>query len=260
MDITIDELMKGKPTIIKGKNYFPTRGYVEPFLERLQKVTNDFRVHVQLPDQMTRTVDGDINMDDITYNRVYIEAVMPDDMCFTNHDAVIGMVMGLDCRKPVAKFYNGSLNSACTNLCVFNPEYLHCQQIEPETPLDFKPLEKLIGMKDDTREMLMALQHTKFPNSIAEQEHRLGQWVRNAMYNDYDSGFGKVKLSVDSTIQAFKDLFIKEDSSYFQLGSEVNMFDVYNAFTQQITNARDKGKDLINIFEKTILLRRILDF
>ena len=93
MDISIEQLLKGKPTIIKGKNYLGTAGYVEPFLERMSKITEDFRVHVQLPDQITRTVDGEINEDDITYNRVYIEAVMPDDLCFQNFDRVIGMVM-----------------------------------------------------------------------------------------------------------------------------------------------------------------------
>ena len=94
MDITIDELLKGKPTVIKGKNYFGTAAYVEPFLERLHNLTDDFRVHVQLPDQITKTITGDINTDDITYNRVYIEAVMPDEICYDNHDKVIGMVIG----------------------------------------------------------------------------------------------------------------------------------------------------------------------
>ena len=56
MDITIDELLKGKPTVIKGKNYFGTAAYVEPFLERLHNLTDDFRVHVQLPDQITKTI------------------------------------------------------------------------------------------------------------------------------------------------------------------------------------------------------------
>lgn len=260
MDITLNELLKGKATIIKGKNYLPTAGYVEPFLERLSKFTDDFRIHVQLPDQITRTVEGDINMDDITYNRVYIEAVMPDDMCYTNHDKVIGMVMGLDVRKPVAKFYNGALNAACTNLCVFNPDYLECQGIEPESPLNFKPLDKLVNLKDDTRQMLITLHETKFNNSILNQQNNLGKWVRNVIMNEYDSGFGKVKLSVDNAIQAYKSLFMKEDSEYYQKFSEVSMFDVYNAFTQQITDARDKGKDLINLFEKTLLLRTVLDF
>lgn len=260
MDITIDELLRGKPTIIKGKNYYPTAGYVEPFLERLQKYTDDFRVHVQLPDQITRTVDGDINMDDITYNRVLIEAVMPDDMCYSNHEKVIGMVMGLDVRKPVAKFYNGALNMACTNLCVFSPEYLDCQAIEPESALNFKPLDKLLGMKDETREILQILNETEFNNSILEQEKHLGKWVRNVMSSSYDNGFQPVKFSVDNAVQAYKSLFVKEDSDYYQIDDVVSMFDVYNAFTKQITNSLDKGKDIINTFEKTILLRQILEF
>lgn len=260
MDITIDELLRGKPTIIKGKNYYPTAGYVEPFLERLQKYTDDFRVHVQLPDQITRTVDGDINMDDITYNRVLIEAVMPDDMCYSNHEKVIGMVMGLDVRKPVAKFYNGALNMACTNLCVFSPEYLDCQAIEPESALNFKPLDKLLDMKDETREILQILNETEFNNSILEQEKHLGKWVRNVMSSSYDNGFQPVKFSVDNAVQAYKSLFVKEDSDYYQTNDVVSMFDVYNAFTKQITNSLDKGKDIINTFEKTILLRQILEF
>lgn len=260
MDIKLDELLAGKATVIKNKEYLPTAAYVEPFLDRLQRITNDFRVHVQLPDQYTKTQDGEINTDDITYNRVFIEAVMPDEACFTNHDRVIGMVMGLDVRKPVAKFYNGALNSACTNLCVFSPDYLDCQAIEPETPLNFKPLDRLLNMKDHTKEVLTILHNTTFPNTILEQEKRLGQWVRNVMNSSYDNGFQPVKFSVDNAVQAFKSLFMKDDSDYYQIGTDVNMFDVYNAFTQQITNGIEKGKDLINSFEKTILLRQILQF
>ena len=55
-------------------------------------------------------------------------------------------------------------------------------------------------------------------------------------------------------------LFVEEDSAYYQSNPEVNMFDVYGAFTQQITDMRDKGKDIINCFEKTLLLRQILEF
>lgn len=260
MDITIDQLMSGKPTIIKNKNYFATEKYVNPFFDRLSKYTDDFRIHVQTPDQITLTQDGEKNMEDLTYNRVYIEAVMPDDMCYDNHDRVVGMIVGLDVRKPVAKFYNGAMNSACTNLCVFNPAYLDCQAIEPETPIDFKPLDKLLQLQDDTREMLEILHNTRFENNVLEQEKHLGKWLRNSMDAMYDSGFQQSKLSADNVIQAYKLLFTKEDSSYYQVGNTVNMFDVYGAFTQQITNARDKGKDLVNLCERTLLLRQILEF
>lgn len=170
------------------------------------------------------------------------------------------MVMGLDVRRPVAKFYSGALNSACTNLCVFNPSHLECQGIEPETPLDFKPLDRILSIEDDTKEILEKLHSTTFENSIFEQEHHLGKWLRNAMEKVYNSGFQESKIGSDAVIQAYKALFVNDDSPYYQIGRTVNMFDVYNAFTQQITNATDKGKDLINVFERTLLLRQILEF
>ena len=44
MKINIEDLLKGKATIIKDREYLPTKSYVEPFLERMSKFTNDFRV------------------------------------------------------------------------------------------------------------------------------------------------------------------------------------------------------------------------
>lgn len=92
MQISIDQLMNGKATRIGKRAYLPTAAYVEPFIERMSKFTKDFIVEVELPKQVTRTVDGDVNADDITYNRVLIQAVMPESCSFDNHDEVIGMV------------------------------------------------------------------------------------------------------------------------------------------------------------------------
>ena len=82
MELTLNELLAGKATRIKNREYFPTRAYVEPFLERVQKLTSEFRVQVQLPTQITYTAEGDINTEDITYNRVLIEAILPDEYKF----------------------------------------------------------------------------------------------------------------------------------------------------------------------------------
>ena len=38
-------------------------------------------------------------------------------MCIRDSDEVVGLVYGLDVRKPVVKIYRGGLNRACTNLC-----------------------------------------------------------------------------------------------------------------------------------------------
>ena len=131
MEISLDQLLKGKQTSIKNKNYFQTAAYVEPFLERMSKLTDDFRVQVKLPDQITM----DDEKEDITYNRVIVQAVLPEELII-DHSQVVSMVYGLDVRKPVVKFYSGALDAVCTNLCVFSPDQLSCQEIEPETALN----------------------------------------------------------------------------------------------------------------------------
>ena len=151
MQISIDQLMNGKATRIGKRAYLPTAAYVEPFIERMSKFTKDFIVEVELPKQVTRTVDGDVNADDITYNRVLIQAVMPESCSFDNHDEVIGMVYGLDVRKPIVKMYRGALNMACTNLCVFNPDYLDVQEMQPESAINYSPLDILIHKANEIK-------------------------------------------------------------------------------------------------------------
>ena len=58
---------------------------------------------------------------------------------------------------------------------------------------------------------------------------------------------------------AYKLLFEKDDSDYYtHIGSgAISMYQVYNAFTQVLTNGMKK--DPFNIFEKTLLLKDILD-
>ena len=41
MELTLNELLAGKATRIKNREYFPTKAYVEPFLERVQKLTSE---------------------------------------------------------------------------------------------------------------------------------------------------------------------------------------------------------------------------
>jgi hypothetical protein len=257
MEITIDELLAGKGTRIKNNEYFPTAGYVEPFLERMSKFTNDFRVQVKLPDQITLTNEGNINKDDVTYNRVWIQAVLPDEYCFENHQEVIGMVYGLDVRKPIYKIYKGGLNMACTNLCIFNPDFLDIQEIEPETAVNFRNLERLMEQTDDMRVRLNNMFNMEIPYIETDIDQMLGKWVRNTIDQSYDKGFGKVKLATSTAIDAYKLLYCKKDSPYYvEPGQTTNMFNVYNAFTQLIT---DDDRDIVNKAEKTLLLQNILE-
>ena len=231
-EIQLNELLAGRATRIKNREYFPTRAYVEPFLERVQKITKEIRVQVQLPTQITYTAEGDINTEDITYNRVLIEAILPDEYKFNDdpHRAVLGMVYGIDVRKPVAKFFKGQERMSCTNLCVFSPQLLSCQDLEPENPIDFKPFDRIIEQTDDTATWLKKLIETDFDCSEQNVNESLGKWIRNC----------------------------KEDNEYYTgFDGSISMYQVYNAFTQELTDGMKK--DPFNIFEKTLLLKDILD-
>lgn len=257
MEIGINQLLTGKPTRIKNKDYFPTRGYVEPFLERMSKITDDFRVQVKLPDQVTRTIGDGVNEDDITYNRVLIQGVLPNS--FDNHQEVIGMVYGLDVRKPIMKIYRGAINCACTNLCIFDPSFLNVQFIEPDKGLNFKPIEYLLERESDMKLMLDSLRETVWQGSPQNIESNLGRWIRAALSSEYEMGYGKIKLGTDTVIKAYSSMFIDKESPYYiGEGNDIDMFTVYNAFTELISN--DGGKDIMNKCEKTILLRQILNF
>lgn len=257
MNLTIDELLKGKATIIKGKEYFNTEAYVIPFLERLSKFTNDFRIQAKLPDQISITKKEDLNLEDTVFNRVWVQAVLPEEYSFDNHQEVIGLVYGLDTRKPVAKVYRGALNMACLNLCVFNPMFLNVQELEPGKPINFKCIKPLMEMTSDIKVKLDKLSDTEVPYDERLINENLGSWVRNTLNASYDNGYGKVKLASTIAVDAYKLLYEKEDSPYYvKPGETTTMFNVYNAFTELISNV--DTKDIINKAEKTLLLNDIL--
>jgi hypothetical protein len=262
MELTLDELLKGKATMIKGKEYFSTEAYVTPFIERMSKFTNDFRIQAKLPDQISITKKEDLNLEDTVFNRVWIQAVLPDEFAFNNHQEVIGMVYGLDTRKPVFKIYRGALNMACLNLCVFNPSFLSVQEIEPEKALNYQPIIRLMEETSDIKAWLEKLSNTLIPYDEQLINENLGQWVRNSITSSYDTGFNKVKLATSMPIDAYKLLYEKKDSPYYvKPGDETDMFNVYNAFTELISNDGTKeggAKDILNKCEKTLLLKNIL--
>lgn len=247
--ITITELLEGRSTLIKGKQYLSTKEYVDPFIQEMSKYTNDFRVKIKLPDQMT----GSIEDTDITYNRVLIEAVLPSDNTIDKHDEVIGLLYGLDIRKPVYKTYRGYLNQACTNLSVFNASWLNVQEL--------KPLE---GIKFDIKAML------EMPNSFANDLKQmkkavidradmlplLGRMVDMSLRDNYFNGIQNVKISPNVAIEAYKSLLIDTDSKYFiPDAKEITKFDVHEALTQIVT---DDTKDILNRFEKTMLINKFI--
>ena len=77
MELTIEQLMQGKATKIKNKEYLSTEAYVTPFLDRMSKLTDNFIINAKPADQISLTNNGDINFEDAIYNRVWIQGVLP---------------------------------------------------------------------------------------------------------------------------------------------------------------------------------------
>lgn len=85
MELNLNELLKGKATVIRGKEYLSAEAYVTPFLERMSKFTRDFRIQAKLPDQMSLTREKDLNAEDTVFNRVWIQAILPEEFSIDNH-------------------------------------------------------------------------------------------------------------------------------------------------------------------------------
>lgn len=252
MVVTSKELLSGKTTIIKGKEYFSTEQYCNPFLERMSAVTNDFRIQVKLPDQMTKTD----RLEDITYNRVLIQALLPKKYDVDGHTQVIGFLYGLDTKKPICKIYKGYENSACMNLTVFNPMWQRVQEILPGESLDYN-IKPIMELSDNFAEKIHWLKNTEFEHSQENLELTLGKWVRHTLQESVNLGGGTTKLATSVVVNAHKNLFINPKSEIF-IPQNVNpdMFTVYNALTQELT---DDDKDLMNKFEKTLLISKLLE-
>ena len=254
MELTVDQLLQGKATKIKEKEFFTTKAYVEPFFDRMSKYTEEFIINVKPADQISLTPSGEVNFDDIVYNRVWIQAVLPDEYAYENHKRVMSMLYALDTRKPVVKMYTGALNMACLNLCVFNPDALNVAELEPTTAINFSPVNLLMGMTDTIKITLEKMSKMTFNRNTIYED--LGLWVDRCITAKYNSGFGTVKIAESAPVNVYKSLFYEEDSNYYVQGDEVDGFTVYNAFTDLIT--QDK-KDLVNKFEKTLLVKEIMD-
>lgn len=253
MEITLNKLLEGNATTIKNNEYLPTRAYVEPFLERMQKYTNDFRVQVKLPNQLAINENDTVDI----YNRVIVQAVLPDNMVIDNHSQVVGMIYGLDVRKPVVKFYSGALDMVCTNLCVFSPEQLSCAALEPEKPINYKPVNSIMDSIEDTIKFIQKLKEITFDCSYQNTSQKLGDWIKQCIDLTYDNGFGKVKIATTTPIDAYKLLFEDKNSRYLVKDGITDMYNVYGAFTQIFTDSMNR--DIMNVCEKTLLVKQILN-
>jgi len=255
MEITTEQLLLGKATKIRDKEYFTTEQYVAPFIDRMSKFTNKFTIQVKPADQISLTKDGEVNFENIVYNRVWVEAELPGEYAYEGHTQSVSLLYALDTRKPIYKIFKNTVRQACLNMCVFSPELLQVRELEPETAMEYTFVNQAMELTDNTRAMLENLSNTYIKRN--ELYDNLGHWVDNCISSKFNSGFGTVKLAESTAIDAYKKLVIDDKSDYYTPDDEdICMFDAYNAFTDIITH--DKGRDIVNKYEKIYLVKDIL--
>ena len=140
------------------------------------------------------------------------------------------------------------------NLTVFNPDWMSVQELIPGEPLNYSSVKHLQEQANDFALRLQQLKNT-FVDRGGRKE-MLGNWVDYSLRESQDYGYGKVKIAVSTAVDAYKQLFIDQESQYYiPDGIDPTKYEVYNSFTQII---QDDKRDILNKFEKTMLINLLL--
>lgn len=249
MEITINQLLEGKPTIIKGKEFKATKDYVNPFLDKISKFTDNFIVEVQQPDQIIVTDDKST-----TYNKVWIQAIMPSKDDIKSCSETINFVYALDSRIPVYKIFR-SYKSSSGLFYSINPLWLITKEIKPEEDLKFS-IENLLSTTNDLEIKLDKLDNIELGKDIDSKHKLLGKTIDGILLNVFNSIAGKVKLSTSMGINAYESVYYDSASKYYSKDGSSTALNFYNALDQLIT---DEKKDIFNKFEKSYLVNLICE-
>lgn len=244
LNIILDQ---GKSTLIKNIQYLSAKDYIQPFVDRLKPLNPTFRCNVKIADQLVVTN----NTPEIVYNRVHIQAILPEEYYYKNEcRKVVGMIYGLDVKKPVAKFYIGDIDDK-NNLIVFDENCIKYQDIEDSTALNYSCIKELLEYVDTNAVMMSQIDNVYY--DLDNIQNDLGGWIDYILSAVYPSDYGIVKLATSLPITAYKWITKNKDSDYY-CDKNPKFSTIYKAMLQVITDEND----IMNTFEKTILIKRML--
>lgn len=245
MEITLDLLLKGKPTIIKEKEFLPTAEYVGEFIKEMTRFTADFIINVTLPSQLTLTN----KEEDITFNKVWIQAIIPSN---NKLKEVINLAYALDIKKPCYKIFRTYTEEG--RHLVFDNKWIHTGEIKENVPFKL-PIKELMQMENNVPLMV-----EKMGKSFISEEDRfdyLGKLVDRSMIYEFNGITGKTKLSPNNVIKAYEAVYIDTTSKLHVSSQEATKKHFYEALLEE--NKENARKDIINIFEKAILVAQLID-
>lgn len=244
MEITLDLLLKGKPTIIKEREFLPTKDYVDEFIKEMSKFTDKFIINVTLPSQLTLTN----KEEDITFNKVWIQAIIPGS---NELKEVINLVYALDIKKPCYKVFRTYIEE--NRHFVFDEKWIYTGEIKDDIPFKL-PIKELMQMENNVFSKIDKMQKT-FIND-EDRFGYIGQLLNRSQLYDYSGITGKIKLSPNVVVKANELIYIDSTSKLYRKDQEATCYDVYTAFLNEI--AETYKKDPINVWEKSFLAAQII--
>ena len=244
MEITLELLLKGKPTIIKEKTFLSTKEYVGEFIELMRKFTDKFVVNVSLPAQITVTN----NEEDITFNKVWIQAILPG----SELKETIHLVYALDVKKPCYKIFR--TYSDDERHVVFNEKWIFSGLIKDEETFKL-PVKELMEMENNVPLVIEKMKKTFLDDDT--KYDLLGKLIEKSMLFEKESVTGKVKLSPTTIIKAHESIYMDATSKLYKKDQEPTVYDLYVALLEQVKDGYKK--DMINIFEKSCLTKNLLE-
>lgn len=245
----LKELLLGQKTRIRSNDYFSTEAYVTPFIERMSKYTDQFIYEAVPASQVSVNPDGSENM---IYNKVHVEAILPGGEEISES---MGFTYALDARKPVVRFYKAWKRNDTGCLLLNDDNFIHSQDLEPETTINYKAVEQLLEKQLDYS-WIEKIQQTSWKATNDEVNYRLGQWIRFAINFFINSEYGKVKIATNDIVNGYKKLFETSSSNFFKsLGTDCINYEMLSAFS---TVLYENKKDPVNLIVKTRLLNSIL--
>ena len=244
MEITIEKLLEGKSTVIKENEYLETKEYVNPFIELMKKFTNDFSIQVQLPSQLTITD----SKEDITYNRVWVQAIMPEKCNKAGYAETYNLVYALDVRKPIYKVFKAYKDRKTSNLFVFNSMWINVYDLKPkENFIEFDEIVKNLMQLTDDSEIRFNKMNKEFLSSDIE----------DSMLFEINNNSGKIKIAPAMVIKAYQNVYLDSSSkNYIPDTEKCSMFNYVDAFSSLIT---EDNKDIVNRFEKNLLIYKMFN-
>ena len=255
MEITIEKLLEGKSTVIKENEYLETKEYVNPFIELMKKFTNDFSIQVQLPSQLTITD----SKEDITYNRVWVQAIMPEKCNKAGYAETYNLVYALDVRKPIYKIFKAYKDRKTSNLFVFNSMWLNVYELKPkENFIEFDEIIKnLMQLTDDSEIRFNKMQKEFLSSDTEDRQQKLGELIEDSMLFEINNKGGKVKIAPVMVLKAYQNVYLDSSSKNYVPDTEkCSMFNYVNAFSSLIT---EDNKDIVNRFEKNLLIYKMFN-